>query len=47
MNGKLAKKCRRIARRDYKDVVKDMLREPWYLRLQFAWFIVFHPLKRR
>jgi len=42
MNGRMAKKARQIYRRDYRGVIREMLKEPFYLRLQFAWFLITH-----
>ena len=42
MRGIVAKKIRQKARRDYKDAVKNILKLPWYHRLQWAIFVITH-----
>ena len=45
MNGHIAKKIRKKARRDYKDAVREILKLPWYQRIQWAWFVLVHHIK--
>lgn len=40
MNGRTAKKIRRVAKRDWRQRVRELYDLPLYSRLKFAWHII-------
>lgn len=45
MNARIAKKIRKLARRDYVKLLDELLHWSFLRRLSFAWFVVTHHLK--
>ena len=46
MNGRMAKRVRKEGRKEFKKMMRSILAEPWYIRLYWGFYIIFHRIKK-